>query len=140
MFCIFLLLLSSWIEITYARGANSHMIKRVQCHPKFTVAFKAYFTCNGDPFSPDRLDIYQKPAFSVFGKGICRPNVPYTKGSFVNLKYTGEAPSSNYILYLKTTGTCNGKKEVKYNEFDDDDVGCNGRAKKTHDFGIIAFK
>uniref|UniRef100_A0A0N4ZA83 ZP domain-containing protein n=1 Tax=Parastrongyloides trichosuri TaxID=131310 RepID=A0A0N4ZA83_PARTI len=115
------------------------MVKKVECYPQFTVAFRANFTCKGKPFSPDRLDIYQEPALAMIGAGICGEDIPHQNGSFVNVQYTGNAPSKNYKLSLKTTGTCDGKKEEKKNYFDDDNVGCPPGKAKTQDFGIIAF-
>uniref|UniRef100_A0A0N4Z555 ZP domain-containing protein n=1 Tax=Parastrongyloides trichosuri TaxID=131310 RepID=A0A0N4Z555_PARTI len=139
MFCIFLFLLSSWIEITYSRGPSPHMVKKVECRHQFTVDFRANFTCEGNPFSPEKFDIYQSHATNMLDYGICATNISHINGSSVHVHYTGNAPSNNYKLSLKTTGECNGKTTSKYNDFDDDKVGCSPKEAKTQDFGIIAF-
>uniref|UniRef100_A0A0N4ZJH9 ZP domain-containing protein n=1 Tax=Parastrongyloides trichosuri TaxID=131310 RepID=A0A0N4ZJH9_PARTI len=139
MFKVFIFLSFFIIEITYGRFVRSHMMNKVTCQGTFTVKFRANFTCNGEPFSPDRLDIYQNPALSITGGDVCKPDVPYKNGSFVDITYTGKAPSKNYKLYLKTTGTCNNKTTLKYNDFDDDNVGCSVNNAKTQDFGTITF-
>uniref|UniRef100_A0A0N4Z094 ZP domain-containing protein n=1 Tax=Parastrongyloides trichosuri TaxID=131310 RepID=A0A0N4Z094_PARTI len=115
------------------------MINKVTCKESFTVKFRANFTCSDKPFSPDSLDIYQKPALAMIGAGICGNNITHINGSSVDVTYTGKAPSKNYKLSLKTTGTCNGETTSKYNDFDDDNVGCSVGQAKTQDFGTITF-